>query len=466
MIAPTAGSGRRIAGLGLIAGILAGAAAPATANSQSGKAEQPTEAVDPVAEAGADAQEDGPEDGRSQAGPGALFDDNRAGAREQRFTVSARLEAEIQYLNNFDLNDDERSDRLRITPEARLELGYRPKKDVLAFLSFELGRDVEDVQGRPTAARTRLELREAFVRWEDVIEDFELQVGRQDFEDGREWLFDERLDGVRLVYDEDDWEITLAVARERLVRKDLLRPSAQGMDNFLISAEREITGDLDVVGYYFRQQDRSRGETRNYLGVQAEGEAARGVDVWLDAAMLRGDDGRGKSLRGYALDAGIIYSLQAPGKPALILGYAHGSGGESSRVDRGFRQTGLQDNEDRLSGLSNVKYYGELLDPELSNLSIMTIGMGFRPSETSSLELIWHKYRQVDASDDDIRDSPLRAEPTGNDRSLGFEIDAIAALRLSAGVGLEVKLGYFRPGEAFENQDDAKFAKARIVYRF
>lgn len=122
----------------------------------------------------------------------------------------------------------------------------------------------------------------------DFVEDFELQIGRQDFEDGREWLFDERLDGVRLVYDENDWEITLAVAREGLVRKDLLRSNrTKAMDNFLISAEREITEDLDVVGYFFRQQDQVEGETRNFLGVQAEGEVGSGLDVWLDAAVLR-----------------------------------------------------------------------------------------------------------------------------------------------------------------------------------
>ncbi len=462
---------RRVVGLRLLAGILAGAAASAAAGSASSasnaKAEQPPQAAGPVTEPGAGADAAAPEEAGSQAAAGTLFDDNRGGTPEQRFTVSGRLETEAQYLNNFDLDDDERTDRLRLTPEARLELAYRPNKGVLAFLSFELGRDIEDVQGRPPSGRTRLELREAFVLWKDFVEDFELQIGRQDFEDGREWLFDERLDGVRLVYDENDWEITLAVAREGLVRKDLLRSNrTKAMDNFLISAEREITEDLDVVGYFFRQQDQVEGETRNFLGVQAEGEVGSGLDVWLDAAVLRGDDGRGKSLRGYALDAGVIYSFPAPGKPALILGYARGSGGETRKVDRGFRQTGLQDNEDRLSGLANVKYYGELLDPELSNLSILTAGIGFRPSRTSSLELIWHGYKQVDASDDDIRESALRAEPNGDSRSLGFELDAIAAFRLGADLGLEVKLGYFRPGQAFDSQDDAKFAKARIVYRF
>ncbi|HEV2122022.1 MAG TPA: alginate export family protein [Chloroflexota bacterium] len=462
---------RRIAELGIAAGILVGAAAPAAAASavsfQPEKAEGPPQAARPNAETEAGAQTGAPEETGSPAAESTLFDDNRRAAREQRFTINGRLETELQDFNNFDLDDGERDDRVRITPEARLEFGYRPNKDMLAFLSFEIGRDVEDVEGRRSTGRSRLELREAFILWEDFVEDFELQIGRQDFEDSREWLFDERLDGVRLVYDENDWEVTLAVAREGLVRTDLLRRnSRRGTDNLLISAEREITDDLDAVGYYFRQQDRREGETRNFLGFQAEGEVGGGFDIWLDAAVLRGDDGRGKSLRGYALDAGVIYSLRAPGKPALILGYAHGSGGETSQVDRSFRQTGLQDNEDRLSGLSNVKYYGELLDPELSNLSIITAGIGFRPTEASSLELIWHKYKQVDASDDEIRDSPLLAEPAGDDRSLGFEVDAIAAFRLAAGVGLEVKLGYFRPGEAFTRQDDAKFAKARVVYRF
>ena len=71
-------------------------------------------------------------------------------------------------------------------------------------------------------------------------------------------------------------------------------------------------------------------------------------------------------------------------------------------------------------------------------------------------------------SDDEIRGSPLEAQPKGVHRGLGHEIDVIGALRLGESLGLEAKLGYFSPGKAFDNDtnDNAFFVKTRLVYRF
>jgi alginate production protein len=128
----------------------------------------------------------------------------------------------------------------------------------------------------------------------------------------------------------------------------------------------------------------------------------------------------------------------------------------------------LQDNEDRITGLGNVKYYGELLDPDLSNIEIFTAGVGIRPSASSSLEIVAHKYRQAKLDDDDIRGSPISPELNGNSKDIGTEVDAILALRLGNGLGLESKLGWFSPGKAFDApaRDDAFFGKLRLVFRF
>jgi hypothetical protein len=78
------------------------------------------------------------------------------------------------------------------------------------------------------------------------------------------------------------------------------------------------------------------------------------------------------------------------GRPALTAAYAVGSGDDNPghRVDGAFRQTGLQENEARWTGITRFKYYGELLDPELNNLTVVTVGLGLRPTKRSSLDHI------------------------------------------------------------------------------
>lgn len=411
-----------------------------------------------------------PDSGASNRG---LFDDGRVeqkpGEEAKKLRIAARVELEAQHLDNFDLDDDAASDVTRIAPELRVEVTYEPDDEFLAFLSLEVGETFERRQGDGWDSRGKIEVREAFLHFKDVIEDVEIQVGRQRFDDGREWLYDERLDALRLIYDEGGLTVEASVARLGLAPIDLLHPKRRAKtDNFILRAEYELTGNWEVAAYALVQNDRTGDdESPTFFGLQSEGSLVGGLSHWLELSLQRGHD-NDRKLRGNAIDAGLIYGFSAPLKPALFVGFARGSGGRTGRSDRNFRQTGLQDNEDRITGLANVRYYGELLDPELSNLAIFTAGAGIRPTDASSLEVVWHKYRQVRLSEDSIRGSPIDVEPEGDHRKLGHEIDVIGALRLADHLGLEAKLGYFKPGKAFDDdrRDHALFVKTRLVYRF
>jgi alginate production protein len=405
----------------------------------------------------------------------SLFGDNRvAGEEEKKFRINGRLSFDIQQLQNFDLDDEDDEHITRVSPEARIEFTYEPDDDFQAFLSLEFGLDMTHLEG-DWDTDGRAEIREAYILAEDLLfRNSEFQLGRQDVEDGREWLYDEQLDGVRLGYDHKDLEVYAGYFREELIEKDIFDvlddddDERDKVDNFVVHAEYEMKDDWDIAAYVLKQEDRRAGDVSPlFVGIQSEGRITRNFGHWLDAAIQRGEVGN-RDQKAWAVDAGLIWFFDSPIRPAIFGGYARGSGGGDADTNKEFRQSGLQDNEDRITGLGNVKYYGELLDPELSNLEIFTVGGGLRPTDSSSIELLWHKYRQVELDDDDIRGSPVNVELEGDSHDIGEEIDLVGAIRLGGGFGLEAKFGWFNPGKGFDEdeRDDAFFAKARVVYRF
>ena len=140
------------------------------------------------------------------------------------------------------------------------------------------------------------------------------------------------------------------------------------------------------------------------------------IEYWLDAAAVFGDETfteysgmtgsrvvevvDSHSVSGGGFDLGGTWFLPLFGRTAVTAGYAYGSGdpGMEEFRDTGFRQTGLQDNSDKFLGVASFRYYGELLDPELSNLHVVTAGVGLRFFKKSSIDLVYHWYRQAQAA--------------------------------------------------------------------
>jgi alginate production protein len=184
-------------------------------------------------------------------------------------------------------------------------------------------------------------------------------------------------------------------------------------------------------------------------------------------AHLRGRDG-GDRLRGLGLDIGATYRFAGRLQPSLTLAYAYGSGDPdpSVGVDRQFRQTGLQDNTYRFNGVENFRYYGETLNPDLSNLEVFTAGIGIRPTERSSIDLTHHLYRQDEAAAGRIPGARVIAETNGESRDIGHGLNMNLGYHDIEDVRLRAKLGWFTPGDAFDASDDAFSIESGIEVAF
>ena len=204
-----------------------------------------------------------------------LFDDQRIqrkGDAEPRFRFDGRLDVEFEHLHRRGPRGAT-DDVTRVLNEVRMEFTYRPDDGLEAFASVEIGRPFEREARGGWRGDERLELREAYLSFGDIVPDVEVRIGRQEFEDGREWLYDARLDGMRSAFERGGLRLEAAVGREGLVPVDLLNPRrSERTDNFLLRAEYEVTDDWDAAAYVLAQEDRTAADASpTFFGVQSEG---------------------------------------------------------------------------------------------------------------------------------------------------------------------------------------------------
>ncbi len=382
-------------------------------------------------------------------------------------SFGAKLELEGTVKDNFDLRDERADDLKTLEPMVSLALSYEPAETVQAYLNIEPSyRFADDERGR-RKDEARLEIKQAFLSLEDVFGNTSIKLGRQRFQDEREWLYDDELDGVRLFHSFSRYAVEFSVNKRN--DRDLLQD--EDFDkavNYIVHA-RQLRDKDNKAGLYVFARDGRDAADEDYvlLGVHAEGEAAKRLNYWFGLAYAHGESAS-SDIRAWALDFGGTRVLALPLRPAITLGYAWGSGDRDpgSGTDGNFRQTGLQDNTAKYNGRIRLKYYGEVVDPELSNLKVATLGLGIRPTGNTSIDLVYHNFRQDEASTE-VRDWDLRLDPDGISTDIGDEIDLVAGYRLKPHHKGSLIIGWFRPGDAFpDSADNALYAELNIEYVF
>ena len=396
--------------------------------------------------------------------------------RESFQFVETTFETNFEQLSNRDLDDTTEDGLSILKSELTVEIGYRASERIRALTELELERRVIVSRGRdrsPESNRTELSIKQLYLdlELEDVTEGLAVRIGRQEFQDRREWLYDEELDGMRVFYRRDRLSLELSAIRERLFTENLLEAeeSEERINNYVFYSTYRPTAN-HRVGAYALVRDNISDDSEHpiFYGLSADGAVADTLDYWLELAHVRGRDGSNR-LRGFGFDVGATYRFEAPWQPSLTLGYAFGSGDSNSddNLDRRFRQTGLEDNSYRFNGVENFRYYGETLNPELSNLSILTAGFGIRPSRRSSVDLVFHRYHQDMAASGRIEGARIRASANGDSRDVGQAVDLILGYHDIPGLRLRAKLGYFKPGKAFgDAADDAYSVELGFEYNF
>jgi len=380
-------------------------------------------------------------------------------------TIGGELQYELEARENHDLRDFRDRDRLIHSFASKLEFSFDLSRHLFAFTQIRFGQDIihYDERDDPDEDQFDWKMNETYFLLQDLpVEGLAFQAGRQDVDYGREWVVDENLDAARLYVNLDAAVLDLSVSQI------IFDPSRaqDGVTNYFAGLYSEALEDQDILTYLlYREGGELVDLSRFHVGVSAEGELAD-LEYWLDVGAVFGEED-GEDVSGFGFDVAAMYTFEsAPLSPYVYAGFAYGSAGDGPDRGDGFRQTGINDNNDKFGGVTSFRYLGELVRPEGSNLTVYTAGVGIRLGEETSLDLLFHHYRQVEPAPF-LRNTRLRFAPDGESRDIGNGIDLVVGIEDFEPVEVEVVLSYFHPGAAFGPEaTDAWFAAVEIEWNF
>lgn len=381
-----------------------------------------------------------------------LEDESKSAAFNYRLTdetwLGGKLRQNYRFDDERDLNAKKPGDTHILSYSFSLDVLWRdPASGSLALFEPQASYSFEsDEQKSSYNSEYQLARGYGYFTLGDI---FAVQIGRQDFDDDREWIYDQILDGVRfyMFAGEFSAELSLSAGRSFAAPTNSHEDIANFAVNLKYSAGKKHYLSLWAISR-FDQTERNYNLT--LIGFRSLDARNAGLRHWFDAAYSFGEIGT-TTVSGYGIDAGIAYLFRTMPKPYLILGLAYGSGQPGDSQDGAFRQTGLHDNAGKFGGISSYHYYGEAFDPELSNRVISTVGFGIRPVPKLSIDALLHYYGQANVSTD-LGITRIKAKPNGQSTDLGYGVDIVFGSRMKD-LAVTVIVSRFQPGDAFKTKD-------------
>ncbi|NBX65403.1 MAG: hypothetical protein EBQ96_00175 [Proteobacteria bacterium] len=446
-----------------------------------------------------------------------------------QFKFDPSLAMQFRGLENNDLGtgSDNQLHSWSLMPRARLTADF--SDDIQAvidarYVTTDGSTPGEDDTGESLSTNDYGELRQYYIKVDNFADQpgLSLQVGRQRIREEVALWWNRDIEAVRLSFNETLVKGFVAVGQQMTSNKtiddfheasqDRLRFMAEGSWQYdagqyfdLRALYEDDHSDTGAVGDVILADDRDDedfqllwGGARLHGNFEQDAQVLNNIAYRLDGLFVTGSEDlvtsaaagtdtrsitaiNDRDVFGWAIDASAEFTLGMTGSPILTLGYAYGSGDDDATdgTDNAFRQSDLHGNSS-LAGASSgaVYHYGEVLRPELSNIHILTLGLGAPLGEASDLSIFYHYYR-LDEDATSLRQSSVRAALNGTDKDIGQEIDVVYNLDVTKAFDLDangpfekVKLrasaGVFNAGEAYGATEDENSARVftELVFTF
>ncbi len=399
----------------------------------------------------------------SRFDPGSGFDDDDRFGEGLRINdairLTSRVVAEAAHEDNYNFDDLDNEDRDDTELSVRSRLEWQPNAPWEGVFELRYNARHRERQDRRNEDESKLDIGEAYLRYE-AIAGTTATVGRQDFDDYREWLFDENLDALRISTNWAGFELDAAYGK--IFSNDGSRE--EDAHNWMLSVAYRLESGLVTAYFIDREFADVHDEDSYHYGIRAYGQWLSSENIWLEVAK-QGGDRQTRNIDALAFDVGGTWSLGRDQTWYGTIGFAYATGDDpSTNDDETFRQTGLHDNNGKFGGFTSFRYYGELSDPELSNLSISTLGLGKHVTSNLSVDLVAHYYK-LDESVTELDSVEWDSDLSGEETDIGWEVDVVLGYQPFERWEVEAVLGFFDPDDAFIGTDSAWFGKLQLKFR-
>ncbi len=294
------------------------------------------------------------------------------------------------------------------------------------------------------------------------------KIGRMSFKDRRTWWYDNELDAIQIFHKESvlSWDIAAGGRLE----DNRISNSEQRVG---LKDSRYFISHLDYQYYYKKhieffglyEDNNKNGQKLSWLGIRSFANYKDNIEYWVDGGTVFGDGvtkNIDHSVFGYAFDTGVILRYN---KVSFAVDLAYGSGdSNTNNPKKQFIQPNISNNKTSILGESRYRYYGEVIDPKLSNLQILSLFAGTRVLTDSWIETAYHYYKQTQTSR--YLDSSLSITPNGKSSDIGHGVDIVLGGKYDDKNRLQLAIGGFWGGKAFEGNSEKKDGyRAHIDYK-
>ncbi len=313
-----------------------------------------------------------------------------------------------------------------------------------------------------------LDIKELYLQSYELFDNrLNFLIGRKQLFDARSWWIDKSMDVVGIFNLHDLYKYQIYMGG-RLNNSTLFSDDTSLGTN--LKHTKFLMAHFDDEWYYlnhislFALKEKTDlyldKKNMNWLGLRFFGDKYISekdkIRYWIDMGIDNGEYNY-QSKRGFAYDIGVLYKKDI--NYSFGLSYASGS--------KEYKQPIFADNKSNfLQNDVKFRYYGEFLDPELTNISILSIYAAYKPSIEKTYILSLHSYRQNSLSD--ILHTTSYIVPTNSmQKNIGQEIDFLYQYQLSLRYKYKIIFSYFKGGNAFNQvakKKDGLYAKFNFTY--
>jgi len=320
-----------------------------------------------------------------------------------------------------------------------------------------------------TSTDIYLDINELYIRSFCFNDDMSnVLIGRKKTKDLRSWWYDSPLDELK-IFNENyvfNYEAIFAtrISNETVTDDNSPKAKIKGSRYFILHGDYQYYFNHHLGGYYIYERVKPKDTTvykrrLHFLGLDLNG-IKNDVFYWLNAGYSKGDlygYTSVKKSKGFGFDLGA--KIPYNDRLAFAASYAYGSGKHN------FTQPYIAtNNSDYLHKSFTFRYYGNVLNPVLENIKIISLYGIYYFAENKTFIASLHNYTQ-DVARTTSYDTKYFYPTDGKHKNLGNEFDIVYQYLQNRLEKLKIGAGFFFGGSAYDYLSNKNAYRIFLNYR-